>query len=193
LVVHGARVAAALNRFRPGGDVLEIASGTGTWTVELLRHAARIVAVDSAPEMHEQARERIGRDARVRFVTADVFSWEPDEQFDLVFFANWLSHVPPTRFDAFWETVQQALRPEGQVFVVDENQDAWRHEQLAEEFVGDQEAPLVRRWTLDGREYRVVKIFWDGDALKSRLHDLGWSIETHDAGPFFWAHGRRAK
>jgi SAM-dependent methyltransferase len=193
LAVYAEQVAAALNRFRPCGDVLEIASGTGVWTVQLLRHATRIVALDSAPEMHERARERVGRDPRVRFVTSDVFSWQPGDRFDLVFFANWLSHVPPSKFGSFWDTVREALRPHGRVFFVDEGRDAWRHEHLAEEFVDDAEAPLARRSLRDGRQYRVVKVFWDRDELKSRLRDLGWGVEIHPAGPFFWGHGRLAK
>src|SRR6266571_337243 len=41
------------------GDVLEIASGTGIWTEELLRNAASVTALDSSPEMHERSRSRL--------------------------------------------------------------------------------------------------------------------------------------
>jgi SAM-dependent methyltransferase len=103
------------DRFRPSGRVLEIASGNGVWTVQLLRHASDVTALDSSPEMHELARERIRADPRVRYVLADVFSWQPDGRYDVVFFANWLSHVPPGRFHRFWETVGAALAPAGRV------------------------------------------------------------------------------
>src|SRR2546426_5121884 len=35
------------------GEVLEIPSGTGIWTEELLRNAASVTALDSSPEMRE--------------------------------------------------------------------------------------------------------------------------------------------
>jgi demethylmenaquinone methyltransferase/2-methoxy-6-polyprenyl-1,4-benzoquinol methylase len=36
-----------------------------------------------------------------------------------VFFGFWLSHVPASRFDAFWTDVQTALEPGGSAFFVD--------------------------------------------------------------------------
>lgn len=191
LAEYGNELAAALDRLRPGGEVLEIASGTGTWTAELLRHAAHVTALDSSSEMHEQARRKVNDDPRVRFVHADVFSWKADSQYDLVFFANWLSHVPPSRFANFWETVGDALRPAGRVFFIDELRDAWRHEHLREDFVAAGETPVVHRSLHDGRRFRVVKVFWDPRNLESRLLQLGWQAHVHSTGPFFWADGRR--
>jgi demethylmenaquinone methyltransferase/2-methoxy-6-polyprenyl-1,4-benzoquinol methylase len=49
-------LATALDEFQPAGDVLELACGPGTWTQQLLRHAARVTAVDAAPEMLAQGR-----------------------------------------------------------------------------------------------------------------------------------------
>src|SRR5687768_14062731 len=105
-----------LDGFRPTGRVLEIASGSGAWTVHLLRHASSITALDSSPEMHELARKRTGGDPRVRYFQTDVFAWQPDGRYEVVFFANWLSHVPPRRFHRFWEIVGTALVPAGRVF-----------------------------------------------------------------------------
>jgi demethylmenaquinone methyltransferase/2-methoxy-6-polyprenyl-1,4-benzoquinol methylase len=191
LAAYGHDLEAALDRFRPSGRVLEIASGTGAWTRLLLSHASAVTALDSSPEMHELSRRRLGNDPRMRYIEADVFSWEPDGDYDLVFFANWLSHVPPSRFEPFWGTVREALAPEGRVFLVDEIQDAWRYEELfREDFVYGPSVPIVRRPLPDGRVFRVVKEFWDPDQLESRLRDLGWSFAIHATGPFCWAEGR---
>jgi hypothetical protein len=188
LAVYGSQIEMALDRFRPTGQVLEIASGNGVWTVQLLRHASRITALDSSPEMHELAGRRARADPRVRYVLADVFSWHPDRRYDVVFFANWLSHVPPGRFHRFWETVGAALAPAGRVFFADELADAWRYEEVfREDFVDDPSVPIVRRALPDGRTFRVVKVFWEPDDLRSTLSDLGWQSEVHTAGPFFWA------
>ena len=138
LARYGEELTRALDRFRPVGEVLEIASGTGAWTSRLLRHASHVTALDASLEMHQQAAVKLGEDPRVRLVEADVFSWKPDGVYDVVFFANWLSHVPPARFQAFWTTVRDALRPSGRVFIIDENRDAWRHDDLREDIAGKQ-------------------------------------------------------
>ena len=182
----------ALQAFRPSGDVLEIASGTGTWTRLLLEHASTVTALDAAPEMHQESRRKLGDDARLRYLEADVLSWEPDRSYDVVFFANWLSHVPPAHFDRFWATVHTATAPEGRVFFVDEIKDAWRNvELLREDFVKDRSMPIARRKLLDGTVFNVVKVFWDPQDLHSRLSNLGWEIQVCRTGPFFWGNGVR--
>jgi SAM-dependent methyltransferase len=179
-----------LDRFQPTGSVLEIASGTGSWTLQLLRYASRITALDSSSEMHELSRRKIGDDPRLRYLRADVFSWRPDRRYDVVSFTNWLSHVPPGRFHHFWETVRAALAPTGRVFFADALQDAWRREELLrEDFAVDPSVPVVHRSLPDGRTFRVVKVFWGADELRSTLGGLGWEIDIHPAGPFFWAEG----
>lgn len=190
-VGFGHALDAALDRFAPTGRVLEIASGTGAWTVRLLDYASSVLAVDASPEMIKLARSRVGGDRRVRFVKADAFSWQPDDEFDVVFFASWISHVPPARFDAFWGTVDASLRRGGRVFFVDELRDAWRYEHLREEFLQGHPVPIVRRSLRGGQSFRVVKVYWAEEELESRLRALGWRIGVHAVGPFFWAQGQR--
>jgi demethylmenaquinone methyltransferase/2-methoxy-6-polyprenyl-1,4-benzoquinol methylase len=60
----GPEVVAALESFKPKGDVLELACGPGMWTEHLLRHAASVTAVDGAPEMLARARARVGEAVR---------------------------------------------------------------------------------------------------------------------------------
>ncbi len=109
LALTGTEIQQGLDSFKPSGDVLEIASGTGTWTRLLLQHASSVTALDPAPEMHQEARWKLGDDERVRYIEANIFTWEPDRSYDVVFFANWLSHVPRTLFDSFWTKVASAL------------------------------------------------------------------------------------
>ena len=143
--------------------------------------------------MHELSRRKLEGDRRVRYVVADVFSWRPDSPYDVVFFSNWLSHVPPASFDRFWVTVRSAMARNGRVFFVDEVKDPWRHEEvLREEFIDGPSVPIVRRPLRDGRTFRVVKVFWDPGELESRLGGLGWEVDAHATGPFFWAEGRPA-
>jgi len=176
----------ALRAFDPRGRVLEIACGTGRYTRELVPFADSITALDASPEMLDLARRRV-RDERVRFVRADVFSWEPDGPYDVVFFSFWLSHVPPTHFERFWERVAAFLAPGGRVLFIDEG----RHSHWQEEFV-DEAAGAVRRELLDGSEHFAVKVLWDGAELERRLRSLGWDISVWVADAFYWGHGGRS-
>jgi SAM-dependent methyltransferase len=177
---------AALDSFGPRGRVLEIACGTGQWTRRLLDYSTDITAIDSSPEMIGIAKEKL-HDHAVRYVETDVFSWTPDARYDVVFFANWLSHVPPEGFDRFWTVVRAALAPGGRVFFVDEAQDAkWRHEEFTA-------VPhVVTRRLRDGGTFRAVKVFWEPDALEERLRALGWDIEVVATPALLYGHGRFA-
>jgi demethylmenaquinone methyltransferase/2-methoxy-6-polyprenyl-1,4-benzoquinol methylase len=177
-----AEVENALERFAPAGDVVELACGTGLWTQRLLAYADRVTAIDASPEVIELARERIGDEA-VEYVQADLFAWEPERAYDVCFFAFWLSHVPVERFAAFWEKVARALVPGGRVFFVDsarsERASAADH-QLPER--GEQ--TMLRRLA-DGSEYRIVKHWFEPDAVRSRIAELGWSVEVAMTSEFF--------
>jgi demethylmenaquinone methyltransferase/2-methoxy-6-polyprenyl-1,4-benzoquinol methylase len=176
-------VVATLDAFAPRGEVLELACGPATWTRELLRHATMVTAVDGAPEMLALAARRVG-DARVRWVQADIFAWEPDQRYDVVFFGFWLSHVPMERFDAFWALVGRCLKPGGRVAFVD---DAYR---TADELVNGDASAIIRRRLTHGRAFQAVKVPHSPDRLEHRLRELGWAIDVrYVARPFFWGAG----
>ena len=166
--------------FDPRGDVLELACGTGWLTRELARFADSLTAVDASTTMLERARNE-GRTDVVRFVHADVFEWQPDRAYDVVWFANWLSHVPPNRFDEFWALVARSLKPNGRVGFIDEDERAVHNDERLE--VGG--VPVARRRLSDGRVYRVIKVFWTPDELAARLAALGWHADIQRLGETF--------
>jgi SAM-dependent methyltransferase len=181
----GGELEAALDAFRPTGDVLELACGPGVWTPQLLRHATSVTAVDAAPEMLAIAASRVGEG--VRFVCADLFEWRPDRRYDVVFFGFWLSHVPLERFAAFWALVDDCLVPGGRVFFAD---DAYR---TPDELGEGATSSTIRRRLGDGTAYQAVKVPHTTGELEARLDRLGWDIKvTPTAGPFFWGEGGRA-
>jgi trans-aconitate methyltransferase len=177
----------ALDAFGPAGDVLELACGQGRWTPQLLRHASTLTAVDASPEMIAIASSRVGAEASVRFIQADIFGWKPDRRYDVVFFGFWLSHVPMERFASFWSLVDDALAPTGRVFFVD---DGYRTEH---ELIEGASSSTIRRQLSDGSAYRLVKVPHEPTELQRRLADLGWRITvTQTSGPFYWGAGTRA-
>lgn len=178
-----ARIERALERFQPRGDVLELACGTGLWTRVLADTARRLLAVDAAPEVIAINRARVG-DRAVQYVRADLFEWTPPEaQFDVCFFGFWLSHVPESRFADFWDKVATALRPGGRVFLVDsapsDRSGPTDHVQTADE------QDVMKRRLADGREFAIVKRYYEPRWLQRRLAQLGWSVDVQTTGEFF--------
>lgn len=175
----------AIARFKPHGDVLELACGPGTFTSELAGYAKSLTAVDAAPEMLALAAAKPGTH-EVRFIGADLFRWTPDRRYDCVFFAFWLSHVPLERFEQFWGLVADCLKPSGRVFFVD---DAFR---TPDELIEGEESSTIRRKLNDGTPFRAVKVAHTPEELTARLARLGWRFEIRrTAGPFFYGAGGR--
>ncbi|NRQ38514.1 class I SAM-dependent methyltransferase [Nonomuraea sp. NN258] len=155
------------------GDTLELACGTGQWTRALAARARTVTAVDASPEALAIARTR-ATSPNVQFHQADLFAWQPARRYDSVFFAFWLSHVPPARFAAFWATVAAALAPRGKAVFIDEGPAEAAREDVA---------ATVRRLD-DGSSYNIVKIFHDPEQLTTDLADLGWSADIRFRGNF---------
>jgi SAM-dependent methyltransferase len=174
---------AALERFAPAGRVLEMAGGTGQWTAELAKRAARLTVIDTSAEMLALNKARVGR-PDVVYVQADVFEWSPLERYDVVFFSAWLSHVPPQRFEDFWMLVRSCLDENGRVFVIDELPSVAAIEQT----IADAPAPAVRRQLTTGETYRTVKVFYEPPELVERLAAVGFQAEVHPVSwRFFYA------
>lgn len=175
----------ALAEFAPTGDVLELAGGTGLWTQRLVKFADTLTVVDAAPEVLAVNQARLGIQA-VQYVQADLFAWQPTRQYDVVFFSFWLSHVPPERFEAFWNTVRRCLRPGGRVFFLDSQYE--NTSTAADHQLEGTDATTIRRQLKDGREYRIVKVFYQADELTHRLETLGWQVRVQ-ATPHYFLYG----
>jgi SAM-dependent methyltransferase len=174
-LVDVAELEERLQSFAPRGDVLELAAGTGIWTRRLVPAADRVVAVDANAEtlaLNTPAAE---------LVVADIFGWRPPQQFDVVFFSFWLSHVPEERFAEFWALVRSALRPDGRVFLIDSG---------PPEVAGDGE--LQVRQLADGREFTIVKRFWQPDELAERVAGLGFELDLELTGNDLFLNGGSA-
>jgi demethylmenaquinone methyltransferase/2-methoxy-6-polyprenyl-1,4-benzoquinol methylase len=172
----------ALERFKPTGDVVELACGTGLWTERLLGDVTSVTAIDGSPEMLELCQTRVA-DPRVSYIQADLFAWEPDTTYDVCFFGFWLSHVPEERFETFWEKVRRAVGSEGRVFFID----SLRSQQASatDHKLPDQDEEMMLRRLADGREYQIIKRFHEPEPLQRRLGELGWSVQVKATSEFF--------
>lgn len=165
-------------------DVLELAPGTGIWTRPLAARAARVVAVDAAPEMIAVNRHRLGElAARLHFVQADLFHLPLRYTADVVVFCFWISHIPRERLDAFLTTVANVVRPGGTVFFLD-GRPAPQATAVGDVLPGPGDQLMTRRLN-DGRPFRVVKNFWAGAQLRHRFAAAGIDIEVRETSTYF--------
>jgi demethylmenaquinone methyltransferase/2-methoxy-6-polyprenyl-1,4-benzoquinol methylase len=183
------QVEEALDDFSVHGKVLELAGGTGWWTERLARTADHLRVIDSSPEAIEINRARTSR-ADVEYVVEDLFSWTPDDLYDVVFFSFWLTHVPRTRFAAFWSIVRSCLSPDGRAFLIDNRNDPILTADIKDPYVLQYEPDRHVRHIGDGREYNVVKVMYEPDELEARLREIGWTAEIKATRWFLFGSAR---
>ncbi|HKU85401.1 MAG TPA: class I SAM-dependent methyltransferase [Casimicrobiaceae bacterium] len=163
-------------------SVLELACGTGLFTRRLAPHAESVTAVDASPEVLAINQSRVAA-PNVRYVEADLFAWHPQALYDCVFMSFWLSHVPRARFAAFWAMVRDALAPGGFAYVVDSAHDPTST--AANHPTPDREAGIVTRKLDDGREFRIVKVFYKPATLVARLRSVGFDAGIGQTARYF--------
>src|SRR5947208_12175758 len=180
-----ATVEAALDTWltaRRAQTLLELACGTGLFTRRLAPRVPHVTAVDASPEVIAINRGRVAAD-NVEYVEADLFAWQPAQRYDAVFFSFWLSHVPDDRFATFWTTVAAAVAPGGAAYLIDS---AFDPTSTAKDHVlPGRDAGVVTRKLNDGREFRIVKVFYRPDELATKLSRFGWRAEVRQTEHYF--------
>ena len=184
------QVFAAFDALAIGGDVLELAPGTGIWTERILRTAERVTAVDASTEMVAINHARVGH-GRVTYVVADLFRWRPETTYDAVCFGFWLSHVPDERLDNFFRMVAGALRPGGKVWFVDGRREP--SSTAVDHRLPEPGSQVMTRRLNDGREFQIVKNFYEPGRLALRCGAAGLHVDVRETESFFlYGAGRRA-
>jgi demethylmenaquinone methyltransferase/2-methoxy-6-polyprenyl-1,4-benzoquinol methylase len=186
---EAAQVMQTLHQLAPVDEVLELACGTGIWTRELLKVGKYITALDASPEVIEINRAKL-QSTSVEYRQVDLFAWEPEREYDLVAFAFWLSHVPPDHLSEFLHKVYRATRPGGRIFMVDS-----RSEQTStakDTPIQKRDDAIQVRRLKDGREFKIVKVFYEPENLQATLTSAGFNaiVETTDSY-FIYAVGAK--
>ena len=172
-----------LQQIGPCEQVLELACGTGTWTRVLLAIAHHITAIDAASEMLAIAQQKLGN-AHISYQQTDVFQWEPKQEYDLVFFANWLSHVLPKDLDAFLLKVSRAVRRGGHLAMIDQYAPTSKDREIMTE--GEGGSLYAHRSLHDGKTFTIVKVFYDVMTLQETLASLHFEMTLHQLSDIFF-------
>jgi SAM-dependent methyltransferase len=170
------------------GEIVELAAGTGWWS-PLLAGKGELSLYDGASGPLDRARERlVAHRLRAHLHVRDAWA-APDRAVDAVFTGFWLSHVPRARLDEFLGIVRGWLKPGGTFAFIDSLSDA-------ESSAVDHPAPAddlsVRRLD-DGREFTVVKVYYEPAELEAALERAAFEkpIVTR-TGRFFLTGTARA-
>jgi demethylmenaquinone methyltransferase/2-methoxy-6-polyprenyl-1,4-benzoquinol methylase len=79
--------------------------------------------------------------------------------------------------------VRRALAPGGFAYVIDSAHDPTST--AANHPTPDRHAGIVTRKLDDGREFRIVKVFWEPAALANRLRALGFDADIGATARYF--------
>lgn len=163
------------------GQIVELAAGTGWWS-PLLAAKGELSLYDAATGPLERARERlVAHGLRAHLHVRDAWA-EPDRQVDALFAGFWLSHVPRDRLADFLVIVRRWLKPAGTFAFIDSRPDPQSSAMDHPELVGD---ASVRRLD-DGREFTVVKVFYEPAELETALTETGFeAAQVTTTGRFF--------
>lgn len=165
-----------------GGEVVELAAGTGWWS-PLLASKGSLSIYDASEAPLDRARDRlVAHGLRAHIHVRDAWA-EPDRQVDALLCGFWLSHVPRARVGEFLALARRWLKPGGLFAFIDSRPDP-QSGAVDQSISPDLE--VSGRRLADGREFRVVKVFYEPSELEAELGRAGFaSAEVRTTARFF--------
>jgi len=163
-------------------EVLEIACGTGYWTVFLSEVARGVTAIDNSDEVLTIARSKQYKKA-VNFQKADAYQLPfGNISFDGGMANFWFSHVPKEKIQAFLDEFHRVLKNDSIVFMADNVYDEGIGGKLVQK-EGDTNTYKIRTLE-DGQEYEILKNYY----TEAQIRDIFGRHDILDLfiGKCFW-------
>lgn len=168
-----------------GRRVLEVACGTGWWTLPAAQQAQRWLATDLRPETLDVARAKpLPGCVELRVADAYTLAEVGDERFDAAFAGCWWSHVPRQSLGTWLAVLHAKLSPGAQVVLLDNRYvegDSTPVTRIDAHGNGYQTRPLD-----DGSMHDVLKNFPDEAGLRAALPARLAAFEWRE-WPHYWA------
>ena len=99
---------------RKTGKALDIGCGAGTDSVFLASQGWDVTSLDFMEKALDYTQQRAAEaGCSVTPVVADITTWDPPEQYDLVLDHGLLHNMDPVRYPAYRERIMKALAPDG--------------------------------------------------------------------------------
>lgn len=159
--------------------ILEIACGTGNWTEVLAKRAASIVAIDISPSALAIARSKLSDYSNVAFLEGDAYSLDnTGDSFEVLFSADWWSHIPKGILPAFLDSALSKLLPGSEAIFTDMTLfDYFKREPCRYD---DDNNRLSLRTLPDGSQFEVIKNFPNESEIRHILLKYGDAIAYHE-------------
>jgi len=149
-------------------DVFEIACGTGNWTQVLAKRANSVVATDACAAAITAAKGKLETCGNVFLEIVDAYTLESiDRSFDIVFAADWWSHVPKSALFAFLRGVNHLLKAGGKAIFIDMTMIEYFAQEEAH--IDDEGNRVSTRTLPDSSRFQVVKNFPTESELRQVL------------------------
>lgn len=166
------------------GDIVELAAGTGWWSV-VLAQKGELRIHDAVPEPLERARERLLANGLQAHVEVRDAWTAPDHEADALFCGFWLSHVPRPRLIEFLRICRRWLKTGGLFAFIDSRPDG---ESGASDHPAPRDDLSVRRLS-DGREFTIPKVYYAATELEAALSQAGFDAPRVTATQRFFLLG----
>ncbi|HWT96528.1 MAG TPA: class I SAM-dependent methyltransferase [Terriglobales bacterium] len=178
-------LARAIRRHLADRDVLEVAAGTGWWTVQAAAVARHVMATDANPETLDIARLKPLPPSRVTLQTADAYDLAAlGRRFDGALCCCWLSHVPRYDLQRFIDGLHSVLKPGAAVFFAD---NCYVPGQGGELVTPADEADTYKLRQLDdGGTHRILKNYYERDELLRLFSPRADDLLIHTGKHFWW-------
>jgi demethylmenaquinone methyltransferase/2-methoxy-6-polyprenyl-1,4-benzoquinol methylase len=167
------------------GEIVELAAGTGWWSTLLAQKASTMWLYDINAEPLEFARQRLVAHGLAAHIHVSDAWEEPDRKVDALFCGFWLSHVPRARLGEFLALCRRWLKPGGRFAFIDSRRDP---DSSAIDHPPPESDQSVRKLD-DGREFTIVKIYWQPAELEYNLLAAGFAATKVTTTPRFFLMG----
>lgn len=168
-----------------GHDVLEVACGTGFWTIPIAEVAHSIVATDVNEEVLHVAQSKPHPKDKIHWFQADAYTLDGvDGNFSAAFVASWFSHIPKSRRLEFLYTLHSKLQPGALVVLVDNTYVHGSNNPQAE-FVDDEGNTYSCRQLEDGTQWEIIKNFPTEEELCGLLGEQAEDVDYRQFD-YYW-------
>ena len=168
-----------------GRRVLDVACGTGYWTVEIAATCQEVLGFDINQEMLDIAQTKPYPNNNAHFRRADLYApVDLGKPFNGGLAAHWWSHIDVDETDTFFNAFHAPLGSGARVLILDNR------------FVTSSSTPISRtdeagntfqvRHLDDGTEFEVLKNFPTRKALLEQLAPYALNIDVQMSEYYWW-------
>lgn len=167
-----------------GRDVLEVACGTGYWTVLIAQSARSILATDYNRQVIEIAMHKDYKKCKISFLESDAYSLSNTAgDFTGGFCGFWWSHIPKARIQEFLRIFHLKLQDDALVVMMDNKYVEGSSTKLSRTD-SDGNTYQLRRLQ-DGSQHEVLKNFPTEEEIRTAIEgcsDNFFFIDLH----YYW-------